>query len=208
MAPNLTVLSEVVDIRRDTPRAGDSFLIDTNVWLWMTYSKASLGPSPPRHYQASAYPTFCQAALRSGAHLLHCGLAIAELGHQIEKIEKHLYERSSGTVVSLKEFRHNCPTERAVVAAELQAAWSSVESMSSSLEIDVNAHNTAMAKNMFGVEKLDGYDLFMVLALQISGMNQVVTDDGDFSTVAGLRVFTANTNVLTAARNQSKLIMR
>ena len=41
-----------------------------------------------------------------------------------------------------------------------------------------------------------------------AGVVQVITDDGDYVTVPGIKVFTANHNVIRAARNQGKLITR
>lgn len=37
MAVNYTVRAAVVDIRQDTPKREDAFLVDTNVWYWLTY---------------------------------------------------------------------------------------------------------------------------------------------------------------------------
>ena len=42
MAANIVIRADVVDISKDTPRNNENFLVDTNVWYWMTYSKASL----------------------------------------------------------------------------------------------------------------------------------------------------------------------
>jgi hypothetical protein len=39
MAINYTVQAEVVDISADTPKTEDAFLVDTNVWYWLTYSR-------------------------------------------------------------------------------------------------------------------------------------------------------------------------
>jgi hypothetical protein len=40
------------------------------------------------------------------------------------------------------------------------------------------------------------------------GVLQLITDDGDFATVPGIQVFTANRNVINAARSQGKLQTR
>lgn len=45
-------------------------------------------------------------------------------------------------------------------------------------------------------------------AMDKAGINQVITDDGDYVTVSGIKVFTANKNAIAAARNQGKLITR
>ena len=42
MAINLTVQATVVDIRSDTPKPYDTFLVDSNVWYWLTYIRALL----------------------------------------------------------------------------------------------------------------------------------------------------------------------
>lgn len=44
--------------------------------------------------------------------------------------------------------------------------------------------------------------------MEKAGIVQVITDDGDYVTVPGIKVFTANRNVIEAARNQGKLITR
>jgi len=55
---------------------------------------------------------------------------------------------------------------------------------------------------------VDGYDLFLLEAMKNNGVVQIITDDGDFSSVSGIKIFTANLNVIRAARDQGKLIKR
>jgi hypothetical protein len=40
------------------------------------------------------------------------------------------------------------------------------------------------------------------------GVLQIITDNGDFATVPGVQVFTANRNVIQAARTQGQLVSR
>jgi hypothetical protein len=42
MAAQLTIKANVVNILEDLPKANDTFLVDTNIWFWMTYSKATI----------------------------------------------------------------------------------------------------------------------------------------------------------------------
>lgn len=42
MAVNYIVQADVIDITVDSPQKGDIFLVDTNVWYWLTYPPASL----------------------------------------------------------------------------------------------------------------------------------------------------------------------
>jgi hypothetical protein len=48
----------------------------------------------------------------------------------------------------------------------------------------------------------------MLEAMKKEGITQIITDDGDFVTVPGITVFTANDNVIRAAKNKNKLIDR
>ncbi|MBF0537928.1 MAG: hypothetical protein HQL03_06710 [Nitrospirae bacterium] len=57
-------------------------------------------------------------------------------------------------------------------------------------------------------EQLDGYDLFIIEAMSRASITKVITDDGDFATVAGIEVFTANDNVINAAQSQGRLTTR
>jgi hypothetical protein len=37
---------------------------------------------------------------------------------------------------------------------------------------------------------------------------QIITDDGDFATIPGIRVFTSNRRVINAAQQQEKILTR
>jgi predicted nucleic acid-binding protein len=201
MAVNYTVQAEVVDIRFDQPKKDDIFLVDTNVWYWLTYTKASTSAN---NYQIRDYPTYIAKALSAQSLLLYCGLSLSELAHNIEQTEKQIFS----STLRPKEYRHNYPTERANVVGEIQAAWSQVTSIAVSSDITVNEVITNACLNRFSTQQLDGYDLLMLEAMDKAGIVQVITDDGDYVTVPGIKVFTANQNVITAAGNQSKLLIR
>ena len=91
MAINYAVQSEVIDIRADRPKPTDVFLVDTNVWLWMTYSVASQTPNPPVQSPPAAYPKYFKRALAARARFCWCGLSLSELAHTIEKAEFGLF---------------------------------------------------------------------------------------------------------------------
>lgn len=204
MAINYVVQAEVVDINADSPTATDTFFVDTNVWYWMTYANAATAAFPG---QLSDYPAFVNRALGGGSKICCSGLSLAELSHLIEKTEREIYEKSV-SLIRAKEYRHNLPGERARVASEVEAAWGQVKSLSSPLALTVDEKTTDDALDRFRMEKMDGYDLFILETMKNHGVVQIITDDGDFVTVAGIRVFTANRNVLLAARAQGKLLPR
>jgi predicted nucleic acid-binding protein len=203
MAINYSILAEVVNITTDSPKADDVFLVDTNVWYWMTYPNAtSYVPS-----QLANYPGYLNKALAADSKIHHSGLSLAELSHLIEKTEREIYERSNGTIRP-KEYRHNLSGERSRVASEIKAAWCQVVSLADPLAVTIDDITATAALNRLQTEKLDGYDLFILESMKNHGVIQVITDDGDFATVSGIQVFTANRNVIVAAKNQGKLKIR
>lgn len=204
MAVNYTVQANVVDIRRDTPKREDAFLVDTNVWYWMTYTKASNSAQP---HQTRHYPAYIGKVLSVKSRLHHCGLSLNELSHIIEGTERNIFNRSNPGI-GTKEFRHNFPAERSNVVEEIKTAWKQVGTMSESLELTVNADLTDMALQRMATESLDGYDLFLLEAMSEAGIQNIITDDGDYATVPGIQLFTANKNVIKTARNQGKLVRR
>lgn len=80
--------------------------------------------------------------------------------------------------------------------------------MADPLTLTIDATITSAALNRFQTEKVDGYDLFILESMKNKGVVQIITDDGDFASVQGIQVFTANKNVITAATNQGKLLTR
>ncbi len=207
MAVNYVIGADIIDIRVDTPRPEDVFLVDSNVWYWMTYTKASLVVEPWNLRQIRDYPGFVNRAIAAGAELYRCTLSLAELAHSIEKAERSIFEKSSGQIRA-KEYRHNHPAERLNVVGEVKASWGQVKTMAVPLENTISDAVADAALNRFESEAVDGYDLFFLEAMSNAKVVQIITDDGDFATVPQIQVFTANQNVVTAAQTQGKLITR
>ena len=209
MPINYTVRADVIDIRADGPQPTDEFLVDTNVWYWLVYTRAAMGVNPPRTRQLTDYPNYINQALSNASRMRCCGLTLAEIVHLVEKTEREIYGASSGFNASkTKEFRHNFPAERANVASEVRSAWAQICALASSMDATVNDAMTSAAVLRFQAEALDGYDLFLLEAMSASGVVQVITDDGDFCGVAGIQLFTSNQAVLAAAQAQGRLIVR
>jgi predicted nucleic acid-binding protein len=213
MAISYTIQAQVVDITVDTPKPEDVFLVDTNVWYWMTYTRASQSVRAPAQYQSTKYPSYTNAALAVGARIFQSGLTLAELTHLIERAEFEIFAMANPIIFPdakkfNKDFRHSYNTEHSQVVAEVQAAWSQVTALADPLTLTIDTLTTDAALNRFQTEKVDGYDLFILEAMKNHGVVQVITDDGDFTTVSGIQVFTANRNVISAARSQGKLLIR
>lgn len=204
----LVVRAEVVDLRADSPKPNDVFAVDTNVWYWLTYQRASQVAKPPAYYQTKFYPNYIKSARTVRARLVCCGTVFAELAHRIESDEHKFFEAKQGFAVSVKDFRHDYPQERQDVALEVSLAWGQVTAMAGIAAIPLDATTIAASAVLFDQVSLDGYDLITVEAMRINGIKHIITDDKDFLTVPGIVVLTANHNAVQAAKAAGKLITR
>jgi predicted nucleic acid-binding protein len=209
MAINLTVAATIVDIRYDTPRATDAFLIDSNVWYWLSYTRSSQAIRPPQAYQTGYYPNYVKAALKAKAALYLNGLSFSEVAHLIEKNEREIFEITTKTTVSAKEYRHNYPSQRISVVDEIELAQQQMEQYTSNyLNVTVDAAMVKKALAQLRNMQIDIYDYFLVEVMKQVGITQIISDDGDFATVPDLIVFTANETAIKAAAAQGKLLRR
>lgn len=209
MPINYTVRADVIDIRKDEPQPTDEFLVDTNVWCWLAYTRIAMASRPPTQARVSAYSGYVNQVLTNGAQLRRCGLSLAEMIHLIEKTEREIYCHTAGVPsLQTKEFRHNLPAERIKVFAEVQAAWTQIKAMASCLDLTVDEATINAALVRFQTEPVDGYDLFLLEAAAASRITKIITDDGDYCCVPGIQMFTGNQGALAAAQAQGKLVVR
>jgi predicted nucleic acid-binding protein len=203
MIPPGRVLATVIDIRNDKPRPDDNFLIDTNVWLWQTYTRATIGP----HAQRTAdYEHYLKDALSTKARLLRCGVSLAELAHVIEDFEWKLHCDTKGQA-RRKEYRW-LDAERTAVATLIEQSWAQVSSMSELIETKMDARFVADCLLRVKSSVIDGYDAVLVESAVTSGIAQIITDDSDYCSVKGLELFTRNPAVLAAARSAGQTLSR
>lgn len=209
MPTNLTIQAEIIDIHNDIPQQNDIFLVDTNVWLWQTYSN-SIPSKPQVRAKISAYTLYLKKARVAGATLAYSGLILAELAHVIEKTEYEIYQKQVGIQLKIKDYRHNHPTERIKVITEIESSWNQIKQFAVPLELTVNDEVTNAALDRFKTQALDGYDLLILEAISRSGAGQikVVTDDMDYAVVPGIQVFTKNNFVTQQAAAQGQLITK
>ena len=203
----LKVRAKVVDIRTDTPKNTDRFLVDTNAWYWLFYPRASQTSRAPQPYQLADYPSYLKKTIN--VSILHCcAVSFAELAHNIEKAEREIYASQSNRTISTKDFRLNCVNLRGKVVTLISDIWCDVVNISTMLDIELDTAFMQSALSLFPSVSLDGYDLFMAETALKAGATQIITDDGDYATVPGLTIFTSNRNTIQAASLANKLITR
>lgn len=190
-----------MDIRADQPKESDVFWLDTNVLIKLAYAKYPAARLPD-------YPRFLKQALGRKSTLQITGLVQAEMIHVIEKAELETYNLANGTTLTLKEFRHDYALERAAVVSEIEVAWDIASTIAVIQPISIDATATVHAMDAIKTAALDGYDLFQADLMFAGGQNKMLSDDGDFATMDGIILFTANTRVIRAARAAGKLVTR
>ena len=181
--------------------------MDTNVWYWLTYTRCRLAYRGPKPYQINEYPAYIKKARGAKANLFTCSLCFSELANLIEKNELDIFRMSKGQI-EIKEFRHNEPAERKSVVTEIQDAWAMAKSFAGFIDVLLDEPLTDKVCHDITSCPADPHDLFMVENFIKAGVSQIITDDGDFATLAGIRLFTANKKVIQAAQDQGKLIIR
>ena len=205
----LVVRAEVIDLRSDVPKPADVFVVDTNVWYWLTYPPATQSAQP---YQSQRYPHYLKRAKGIGARLLCCGTVYAELAHLIETAEYRSFCARQGyqpnVQIKSKDFRHNYPQERSDVQDEVSIAWGQVTSLAAVAAVRLDAATIDATATLFEQVSLDGYDLISVEAMRVNGIKHIITDDKDFLTVPGIIVLSANNNAIQAAQAAGRLITR
>jgi predicted nucleic acid-binding protein len=203
---SLVVRAWVVDLRQDAPKANDGFLVDTNVWYWLTYPNAS---GTGKHYQTSTYPQYIRRAIQAGATLFYSVLMLAELAHVVEKTELTIFENANPHLkgLGLKDFRHKYPQKRANVVDTIEAVWGQVMQYSA-LSSALNNISIEQALALLPSVQVDGYDLLILQTAQQSQVSHIISDDSDFATVEGIVLFTANERTIRSAREQKRLLVR
>jgi hypothetical protein len=101
----------------------------------------------------------------------------------------------------------NHPSARNVIA-EIESVWNLIDPIGVQMEIRVEESLTRAALARLKNECLDGYDAITTETFLKTPYKNILTDDGDFVTVTGITVFTANLNVINQARTQRKLVTR
>ena len=206
MKVNYEIMADVVDINKDTPSPSDSFFVDTNVWFWMHYTKASMSS---RDKRIKEYSDYISKSFSNKSILYRNGLSMSELCNKIEDIEREIFENRTGTKIDPpKCFRHNYDSEWKNTVGEMQGVWAQVSVMSQDLDYLVNEKNTNDALDQLAECRIDPYDLFFLKAMESKRITKIITGDGCFSTVSGITVFTANQAIITMAEQQKRLIIR
>jgi predicted nucleic acid-binding protein len=186
-------MSKPINISTSRPIHTDKYFVDTNVWFWFTYcaSREINTTNKPRRYQLEKYPEFIEKALDAGAKLFHCPLAFSELANVIERTEYDIFKTcESGNVLTRKRFR-SMQDEREKVISEIKMAWTTVNSLSTCLDISLDKDIVTSALTCLESAPLDAYDALYLQVMSSAGITKLITDDQDFIKSGVESVYTA-----------------
>lgn len=187
-------MSNIINIQVARPVHTDKYFVDTNVWFWFTYcaSKEISTSSKPKRYQIEKYPEFIEKALDAGAKLFHCPLIFSELANVIERTEYEIFiSDHKNSKVTRKGFR-KIVAERKKVIREIEVAWSTVNSISTCLSVNLSEKTIPPAIFHMQSAPLDAYDAFYLQVMSSEGISKLISDDRDF-TVTGIEsLYTAS----------------
>ncbi len=94
------------------------------------------------------------------------------------------------------------------MVAEVKASWDQVTQVATLVDLSLNAGAIERCVKTFESCPVDGYDLPLIEAMERRNVLNILTDDGDFAGVPGIRMFTANATVIATARRQNMLQIR
>jgi hypothetical protein len=198
---------KVINIRETDPKAHWEFFVDTNVWYWTTYTRASHVPDgAPTRYQSEQYPRFILKSLNVGASILRTEVSFFELAHVIERAEMKIFTVHRRTPeMRLKQFRRQA-SERARVVGEIDSSWKQVVKMSDCVDFKLAAGLGISTLTRLPNCMLDSYDHLHHEAIIQSKKMWLLTDDADFASLEDLTILTSNRMLIEGARQRGCLL--
>lgn len=201
----LQIAADIYELSSDQPRQTDTFLVDTNIWIWLAYTRQHPIPSRrPSNAQRRAYPDYVKSALAVSTRLVCCTLSLSEIATYIEHTELCIFNAANRSSVDMKSFRAMA-SERQKVLAQITSAFGQVRGMGNVIPIDLNPATASEYESLLQSTTLGGYDPYLVIAMRQHNIKKILTDDRDFATVSDIEVFTSNNPVVTEAQKQHRL---
>ena len=209
MSFTYVVKADISNITQHTPRKDDRFLVDTNVLFWWFYPGA-LDVRELR--KRDNYTNYLKKLRNAKSKLCYTSASLIEIANVVEKT---LYDQYKLTLAagnqpaSRKEFRHSYDDEREELIDTVDAMWESIEKIAHCLDTTLTLKtNHHLLTSFMGDYRLDSYDYLYLQTMHDNHITRIITDDGDFSTIDGIEMYTDNTNIIEQAREQDRLRTR
>jgi hypothetical protein len=204
---------QVVDIAFDRPLKTDRIFVDTNVWLFVCYEKATFGLDQARQRVVDWYIRYVGRAKSLGAELVTFPTVLFEIARHIEHAEYFEACRVKGVEpftrqFSLKTWRSE-PAARHAMTESTRFIWSEILSRATAYDANLRAARSGELFDATAVHSIDiGDAVHRQLSLDI-GVTQVLSDDMDFLDPSSpIVLLTQNPKALSEAAAQNILVRR
>lgn len=210
MPSDFPIAASVVNIRKSVDFSDvNSLVIDTNAWFWLTYTGDFAQDEEPRGYQLIHYPDFIKTCLTKSVNLQYTTISLAELYRLTEVSLYKLYKSYiDDEEITLKNYRYKKKSQRQDFLDEFEAMYNQINDMANHIptfdNIDDNYSDNLVKESQNKL--LEIADLIILDSAGRLNITGIITDDGDFATVKGITVYTANNKVIEAAK-KSKLLL-
>ena len=169
------------------------YFIDTNALYWYTYPRFSNNLSA----QALPYYNFIDSLVAANNPLITSIYNISELLNVIEKNEFDIYTHihPDAQHVSRKDFRR-MPSERSNLQKMMKTTLENVYAICDVVEFPFDSIHMYQFIETLTSHRCDVFD-YMIIQNNIKEENtNIITDDGDFSTIPDITIYTANIHPL------------
>ena len=173
------------------------YFLDTNVLYWYCYPRIT-----GKHLssQSQPYYDFVDGLVSAGNPIVTSVYNISELLNVVEKNEFDIYrQKHTEAVYKIKDFRRDS-TERKRMQQNLKTTLSNVHNTCKILAFDFEEGHMADFVDTLSQHRCDVFDYVILQnCIALNHLN-IVTDDNDFSTISGIRLYTANEITINAVK--------
>ncbi|MBX9694017.1 MAG: PIN domain-containing protein [Cyanobacteria bacterium] len=194
----MKVEATIYDINHDQPQKTDRFIVDANVWVWVTFSAYSLEERDAQ--RSMCYQNYLLSIRSCKAKVFHSPLQVSEVASVVENLLFDVYLKmpSANPSTKKKDFRQMLD-QRAKVVSEVNSCINIIRKVSGPLPLPDSTLLLDGMVDRFSRLPLDAYDAALLTQAEAAGIYQVITDDSDFAAVKGIQMYTCNERVLRSA---------
>ena len=181
------------DIRTYIPMDNTTrFCLDTNVLYWYTYPRYMEQEHAGTMHRAQYYYDFVDRLVANGNPLFTTRYNITEL---INIIEKHEYDifcaLNRDADYSKKDFRR-MEDQREGLKRVLKTTLSNVNNICNTLDFSFNKEIMDNYIDTLTEHRCDVFDFAILSYCKENNFLNIITDDNDFTSIDGIKIYTAN----------------
>lgn len=191
--------NKVIDLKTFVPFDNKKgFFLDTNVLYW--YANPRFSPTSQPNSTAKIYYNFVDKLIVNKNPLFTSVYNLTELLNVIEKNEYEIYSKLNPSLpLTKKEFRAR-PAERATVERIMRTALNNVRSICTITDFNFTQSTVDEFISDFSNHRCDVFDFAILKNCIDTNQLNIISDDGDFSTIEHINMYTANENVLNVTK--------